>query len=247
MPDRVWRVAVLDSGIAPLPHRELRGIRRFVDEDDRVMEREPRADPIGHGTVVAGIIAAAARPPQLLIAQVLNERGRCTAAVLAAAIDWALAERAQLLHFSVGLPQDRGVLRGAVERALASDVSIVAATPARGGPAYPAFYPGVIRATGDARCTEAEISELGTPQADFGACPRHESNPTRVSRGASIGAAHLSRFIVSHVDAGLAAAATRETLRRLASFHGPERHPRPPVRGHGQRGCPDPVDSPPAR
>ena len=247
MPEPVWRVAVLDSGIAPLPSPGIRGIRRFVDEDDRVIEREPLADPVGHGTVVAGIIAAGARRPQLLLAQVLNERGRCTAAVLAAAIDWALAEGTQLLHLSVGLLQDRGVLRSAVERALASGVLIVAATPARGRAAYPAFYPGVIRVTGDARCSGEEVSYLGTPSADFGACPLHESSSARVSRGASIGAAHLSRFIISRVAAGLEAAATRETLIRLASFHGPERHQRPPAHGRGQPECPDPVDSSPAR
>ena len=247
MPDPVWRVAVLDSGIAPLPSPAVSGIRRFVHEIDRVIETEPIADLVGHGTVVAGIIAAAARPPQLLLAQVLNERGRCTAAVLAAAIDWALAERTQLLHFSVGLLQDRSVLRSAVERAVASGVLIVAATPARGRATYPAFYPGVIRATGDARCSGEEISRLGTPSADFGACPRYESSPARVSRGASIGAAYLSRFIVSRVAAGLAAATTRETLIRLASFHGPERHHRPPPPRCARLEGPEPVDSSPAR
>lgn len=244
MPERVWRVAVLDSGIAPLPSRAVSQIRRFVDEGDRVREREPLADPIGHGTVVTEIIAAAMCPPQLVVAQILNERGRCTPAVLAAAIDWALAQRAQLLHLSVGLHQDRGVLRSAVERAVASGALMVAATPARGTMAYPAFYPGVIRATGDARCRGEEISHLGTPGADFGACPAYESSSARVSRGASIGAAHLSRFIVTHIDAGLAAAPTGEALIRFASFHGPERRHRPPSHGQREPGCPDPVTRP---
>ncbi len=247
MPDAVWRVAILDSGIAPLPSPAVRRIRRFVDGVDRVIEIEPIADPVGHGTVVAGIIAGAARAPQLLLAQVLNERGRCTAAVLAAAIDWALAERTDLLHLSVGLLQDRSVLRSAVERAVASGVLIVAATPARGRGTYPASYPGVIRATGDARCSAAEISHLSTPSADFGACPLHASSSARVSRGASIGAAYLSRFIVSRVAAGLAAATARETLTRLASFHGPARHHRPAAHGCARVEFPEPVDSSRAR
>ena len=247
MPEQSWRVAVLDSGIAPLPACAAERGRRFTDEGDRVLEGEAVEDPIGHGTVVAGIIASAVRPPQLLIAQVLNERGRSSAATLAAAIEWALAQRAQLLHLSLGLHHDRGVLRTAVERALASGVLIVAAAPARGRTAYPAFYPGVIRATGDARCTGTEISHLGTSSADFGACPLLGSGPANVSRGASIGAAHLSRFIVSHVAAGLAAPAVRETLIRLASRRGPEHHGWPPAHEREPLASPDRGDSPHTR
>lgn len=201
-----------------------------MDEGDRVVEREPVEDPVGHGTVVAGIIDSCARPAQLLVAQVLNERGRSTAATLAAAIDWALAQRAELLHFSLGLGHDRPVLRAAIARAAAAGLLVVAAMPARGAAAYPASYPGVIRATGDARCAREEISYLGVSAVDFGACPVDRSDPARVSRGASIGAAHLSRFIVSHVAAGLPPAATWERLTRLAAFRGPERHYRSTTR-----------------
>lgn len=222
MRERAWRVAVLDSGVGPLVWPGESRARRFVDEGDRVEEREPVEDPIGHGTVVSGIIASAVQPVQLLPAQVLNERGRSTAATLAAAIDWALAQRAGLLHISLGLGHDRPVLRVAVERAIAAGVLVVASMPARGAAAYPASYPGVIRATGDARCTREEISHLDTSSADFGACPH--AGFAGLSRGASIGAAHLSRFIVTHVEAGLPRLAAWERLIQLATFRGPERH-----------------------
>jgi len=202
-----------------------------MDEGDRVVEREPVEDPIGHGTVVAGIIESSTRPVQLLVAQVLNGRGRSTAATLAAAIDWAMAQRAELLHFSLGLGYDRPVLRGAIERAIAAGLLIVAAMPARGATAYPASYPGVIRATGDARCAREEISHLGVGSVNFGACPMDYSDPARVCRGASIGAAYLSRFIVTHITAGLRPATTWERLIRLAAFRGPERHYRSTARG----------------
>lgn len=229
MPDQAWRVAVLDSGIAPLPSPPADGIRRFVDDGDQVVERECIEDPTGHGTVVAGIITSSPRPVQLLVAQVMNERGRSTAATLAAAIDWALAQRTQLLHFSLGLGHDRPVLRAAVQRAIAAGLLVVAAMPARGAAAYPASYPGVIRATGDARCGKEEISHLGSYSADFGACPMDRLALARVSRGASIGAAHLSRFIVTHVAAGLPLSETWERLIQLAAFRGPERHCRSPM------------------
>lgn len=224
MPERVWRVAVLDSGIGPLSRHAPDLVTRFVDEGERVLERAPLEDPTGHGTVVADIVASSLRPMELLIAQVLNERGRSTAATLATAVDWAVARRVELLHFSLGLARDRAVLSAAIGRAVASGVLVVAAAPARGVATYPASYPGVIRATGDARCGKEQISYLGTAAADFGACPTHPSLSGRVSRGASLGAAHLSRYIVTHVAAGLAPPKTHEALVRLATFHGPESH-----------------------
>jgi hypothetical protein len=223
VPDGAWRVAVVDSGVDSPQSPRISRARRFVDEGDRVVEREPVADPIGHGTVVAGIIDSSGHPVQLLAAQVLNERGRSTAATLAAAIDWAVTQRAQLLHFSLGLCHDRPVLRAAIERAIAAGLLVVAAIPARGAASYPASYPGVIRATGDARCAKEQISDLRVSSADFGACPMDGPDPARISRGASIGAAHLSRFIVTHLAAGLAPAAVRQSLIRLAAFRGPER------------------------
>lgn len=225
MPERPWRVAVLDSGIGPLapPSPAIRA-RRFVDEADQVLELPTIEDPVGHGTAVAGIIASAPRPVELLIAQVLNERARCTAAVLAAAIAWGLAEGAELLHFSLGLPHDRAVLQAAIAAATAAGVLLVAAAPARGSITYPASYPGVIRATGDARCSGEQIAFLDSAAADFGACPVHRHPSGTVSRGASMGAAHLSRYIVTHMAAGLAAGQVYETLVRRASFLGPERH-----------------------
>jgi subtilisin family serine protease len=224
MPERPWRVAVLDSGIRSLAAPTVTGVRRFVDEGDQVLEHPSIEDCTGHGTIVAGIIASASRPVELVIAQVLNERGRCTAAALAAATTWALAERAELLHFSLGLTQDRAVLRTAIAAAIAAGVLVVAAAPARGPTTYPASYPGVIRATGDARCGAEQISFLDSAAADFGACAVHESPSGKVSRGASIGAAHLSRYIVTHVPTGLAAGQASEALVRGAAFHGPERH-----------------------
>lgn len=225
MLERPWRVAVLDSGIGPLPpSASVVRATRLVDEGDQVLELPPIEDPVGHGTVVAGIIASACRPVELLIAQVLNERARCTAAALAAAIAWGLGQRTGLLHFSLGLPYDRAVLRTAIAEATGAGVLVVAAAPARGATTYPASYPGVIRVTGDARCGGEQISFLDSAGADFGSCPVHRDPLGKVSRGASIGAAHLSRYIVTHMAAGLAAGQVYETLVRRASFHGPERH-----------------------
>lgn len=222
MSERLWKIAIIDSGLAPQIMPRPAQMRRFVDEASSVAELDAIDDPSGHGTVIAGIIASSPRPIELVIAQVLDQHGRGTAASVAAAIEWAGEQGAQLLHLSLGLREDRPVLRASIEKTLAEGRIVVAASPARGAAVYPASYPGVIRATGDARCRSHEISWLGTRGADFGACSIAESG-ARTSRGASVGAAYLSRFIVAHVVPGSSPQLIRATLQRLAGFHGSER------------------------
>jgi subtilisin family serine protease len=223
MADSMWRVAVIDSGIDPQGVACPRAVRRFVDTGSLVIEAEPVTDPTGHGTQIAAIIASGDRPIELIGAQVLNAGGRSTAATVGAAVEWAVSQRVHLIHLSLGLREDRPVLAAAIVAAVASGVLIVASTPARGAPCYPASYPGVLRATGDARCKLDEIAQLDTLQADFGACAEHASAGGRILRGASIGAASLSRFIISKLSPSLDAAAIRDSLAQLSSYRGPER------------------------
>lgn len=224
MAERAWRIAVLDSGVEPALMPNVQQLVRLVDDGDQVHRRAAVDDPLGHGTLVAGIIASAPKPVELLIAQVLNERGRCTAAALAAGIDWALQHGAELLHVSLGLPHDRAVLAAAVAASRKSGALVVAAAPARGLTTYPAAYPGVLRATGDARCGGEQISFLNSASADFGACPVHTDSMGNVARGASIAAAYLSRYILTHVTAGVSAWEVYQNLMQSAVFQGPERH-----------------------
>lgn len=223
MSERVWRVALIDSGVDHDCVAPVREIRRFEDRNEEVVELDPTGDPTGHGTLMAAIIACAERPIELLVAQVTNPRGCCTPAAVAAGVRWALGLSADLIHLSLGLRYDRPVLASAIAMAVGGRTLVVASTPARGAAAYPAAYPGVIRATGDARCSHTEIACIATPQADFGACALHASAHRRSIRGASVGAAHLSRFIVSHLSPILPAAAVRARLAELAAYHGAER------------------------
>jgi hypothetical protein len=230
MPESAWRVAVIDSGIEPSAGLHVEGARRFSERGGQVSETAMVPDPIGHGTVIAQIIASAGVPVELYAAQVLDAGGRATPAAVAAALGWALEQRAQLIHLSLGLRHDRAALGDAIARVIAAGVVVVASTPARGARAYPAAYPGVIRATGDARCLREEISRLATPWADFGACAGHDAADGRVRRGASIGAAHLTRFILRHLPACTAAAAVPRLLAQRARYQGAERRAREAAR-----------------
>jgi hypothetical protein len=223
MRERTWRVAVIDSGVEPSAGLRVKQAQRFTDNDGQVSATEIVPDPIGHGTAIAQIMVSAEACVELYVAQVLDAQGRTTPAAVAAALDWALAQRAQLIHLSLGLAHDRPVLAAAVARVLAAGTVVVASTPARGVRTYPAAYSGVIRATGDARCGREEISHLATPWADFGACALHHGQNGRVQRGASIGAAHLGRFILAHLPPSTEPVEVSRSLARYACYRGAER------------------------
>lgn len=222
MPEARWRVGIVDSGLTADCAFSVSAHRRFVDTGSAVIESAPELDTLGHGTRVARIIRSTDQPCDLCIAQALDERGVSTAATIAAAVQWLLTQQVQLLHLSLGLREDRAPLARAIEAAQRVGTLMVAAAPSRGEKPYPARYPGVLAATGDARCTPQQISDLNADYADFGGSVQCDGGVGQQG-GASIGAAHVTRFIVSHLPPGIVESQARARLATLANFHGRER------------------------
>lgn len=212
------RIAVIDSGIslpdAPIGNRVAFRLR----EDTLDIEQIPaRPDGIGHGSAVAAAILAQAPAAELIDAQIFHDRITASPAAVAAALRWAIGCGAQLATLSLGLSADRPVLRAAVAEALSHGLLLIAASPARGGPVWPAAYPGVIAATGDARCGPGEVSIL--PGA-FGTCPRRpDGNPQ--AGGASLAVGHLAGLLAAAAPPSHGAALAH--LHVTARWHGPER------------------------
>ena len=148
-------------------------------------------DESGHGSRIARIIGDGRDDVAFALAQVLDASGRTSADCVAAGIDWCLGQSVDLIHLSLGLVEDRQVLRASIERAVAVGRVVVASVPARGDVPYPAAYPGVLRATGDARCAAGQVSWLSP--TTFGGCPRAAAG---AGGGASIGAAHVTRALI---------------------------------------------------
>lgn len=145
------RVAVIDSGVQT-DHPDLTGqverSQNFVDD------RPPPAE--GHGTAVAGIIAARAdngagiagiAPGAQLLAlracwQASETQTLCTSLGLAKALYAAIQQGADIINLSLGGPDDR-LLGLLIDQAQARGASVVAALPSAGGP-FPANHAGVL-------------------------------------------------------------------------------------------------------
>jgi subtilisin family serine protease len=160
------RVAVIDSGI-DVGHPELRGrIAAWKSFVGGTMN-----DQFGHGTFVAGEIAAIADngagiaglapPARLVIAKVVEPDGTIPPKAEAQAIRWAVRQHARVINLSFGSVRDpaNGVNDGyssaerrAIEYAVRRGVLVVAAVgngtdaPSRPWPyaSYPAAFPHVL-------------------------------------------------------------------------------------------------------
>ena len=148
------RIAVLDTGI-DLRHPDLR--ESIVEAVDFTQSRTGVADLSGHGTHVAGIIAArrnqfgvvgVAPKAELLIAKVLGDNGTGSPEAIASAIDWAVRQRADLISMSLGAPLALDLVHRAIKNAIQQGKFIICAAgnngPELGTVNYPAAYPETI-------------------------------------------------------------------------------------------------------
>jgi hypothetical protein len=105
-------VAVVDSGIDGT-HPEFEG---RIHEARSFVAGPALVDTVGHGTMVAGEIAAAmdngqgiagiAFPAELLVAKVVGENGSISLEAEARAIRWAVDKGARVINLSLGGPRD---------------------------------------------------------------------------------------------------------------------------------------------
>lgn len=162
-------------------------------------------DQLGHGSALLEVMAEQAPDAEFAIAQIFTERLATTPAQVAAAIDWLVEQQVDLINLSLGLRNDREVLRTACERALAAGVIICASSPAKGDPVYPSAYPGVLRMTGDARCqSPQQLSCLKTQYADFGGYVKARNGVIGASAGCAQLTGHIGRYLSQGGAADLA-------------------------------------------
>lgn len=215
------RIGVIDSGCSAHQAGRISAARRFWLEQGVLCEGPAQDDALGHGSQVLDCVLAQGGEGDVLVAQVFGQQWLTSALQVGAALFWLVEQGATLINMSLGLQQDRHVLRAACAMAVEAGVLLCASSPARGAPVYPACYPGVIRVTGDARCTPGQWSWLDSAQAEFGA-------PVGVAGGTS-GASLACAAFSGQLRALLTAQPTASHdqvlahLRTHAAYIGPER------------------------
>jgi len=181
------RVAVIDTGVQG-DHPDLNG--KVIAGYDFILPDPSKSnygqiDGDGHGTHVAGTIAAVdnnfgviggAPGATIVPVRVLDCQGSGFTASVAQGINWAVdSANVQVISLSLGGPSD-GVLKAAIDHALANKVVVVAAA-GNGGPGaqpvYPAAYPGVIAVGAIAQPSVAVRLSGGSDAADT---PRATAN-----------------------------------------------------------------------
>ena len=146
------KIAIVDTGIEST-HPDLKD--RVVDGYSAI--GSSWEDENGHGTHVAGIVAAIGAPggvygvaprAKLLAVRVLDERGSGTLSDLIDGLSWTSRSGADIVNMSLGSPMNHPLLERAIQALIRQGVLVVAAAgnsgPHIGSVGYPARLAGVI-------------------------------------------------------------------------------------------------------
>ncbi|GAB3277268.1 S8 family peptidase [Sinomonas notoginsengisoli] len=172
------KVAVLDTGVAA----DNPDIWSQVTASANFSTSSTQDDMYGHGTHVAGIVAAIANNAMgvagvcytctILNGKVLDDNGSGTSSAIAQGIDWAVASGAKVINMSLAMRFGSTTLQTAVNNAWNKGVVIVAAAGNTGAQykMYPAAYSNVIAvAATDNNDAKASFSTYGAKWVDVAA------------------------------------------------------------------------------
>ncbi|WP_037291030.1 S8 family serine peptidase [Saccharibacillus sacchari] len=178
------KVAVIDSGISPHPELTIAGGVSTIGDSPNFSA--DFSDGNGHGTHVAGIIAAnsgngmvsgTAPGASLYAVKALGADGKGTLQDVLEGIDWAIGQKVDIINMSLGSSQDSQALHDMVDKAYNNGIVVVASAGNSGTDAnantdtvnYPAKYSSVISvAAVDRNLQRAYFSSTG-PKVDFAA------------------------------------------------------------------------------
>ena len=170
-------IAVLDTGIGP--HPDLTIVDGVTITNGVAIAGSPYVDDNGHGTHVAGIIAAmkndigvvgVAPKANLYAVKVLDSSGSGYVSDIVAGIDWAIDHNINIINMSLGSSSYSSLLKEEVDMAYSKGILLVAAAGNSGtkrttidNVEYPAKFESVIAAAAtDVNNFRASFSSTGT-------------------------------------------------------------------------------------
>ncbi|AQX56254.1 S8 family serine peptidase [Priestia flexa] len=125
------KIAILDSGINK-KHEEFNDLTfkeyNVIAPDDNI------TDDFGHGTAIAGIIAAKGikttgiiQNVQIFDVKVLNEKGQGKIEDVVEGIEWSIKQNVDIINISFGFSSDKAELKSAINNAIEQNIIITAA------------------------------------------------------------------------------------------------------------------------
>jgi subtilisin len=235
------KVAVFDSGI-DANHEDLNvkgGYSAFNDS--------PYSDGNGHGTHVAGTIAAlnnsvgvvgVAYDVELYAVKVLNSQGSGSLSGITKGLEWAIQNNMNIINMSLGTPQPSDILKQWCDLAYNSGILVVAAAGNSGNSSgtgdtveYPAKYASVMAvASTDSNDRRASTSSTG-PNVEISAPGVNIYSTIPGSRygyasGTSMASPHVAgaAALVWKANPGLSNQQLRQRLVSTAKYLGNSNH-----------------------
>ncbi len=145
------KISILDSGVDK-EHTALKGLVKA--EFNAINSGEPTNDILGHGTAVAGIIAAQNNEKglmgvspnvELYSAKVLDNEGNGTLESIVKGIKWSIENEVDIINLSFGISKDKPLLEKTIKEATNNGIIVIASAGNRfGGEVdFPATYDNV--------------------------------------------------------------------------------------------------------
>lgn len=223
------RVAVLDTGV-DCAHPDLAGA--CLPGHNSLNPRLPPDDDAGHGTHVAGIIAARlnwsgavgmAPEASVLPVKVLNSSGTGKVSEVIDGIEWAVANKADIINMSLGAKKYYEAQAKAVKAARDAGVTVICAAGNDGGAvSYPAAYDGALAVAAIDYSNQLAPFSCRGPEIDFAApgVKIYSAAPGgsfRLISGTSQAAPHVTGVAALAVGLGVKAPAELEKALARAS------------------------------
>lgn len=146
------KIAIIDSGIDN-KHKALKG--KIKGEFNAINPSMPAIDELGHGTAVAGVIAAEDKDlglmgvspnVELYSVKVLDNHGNGAVEDFVKGIEWSIENGMDIINLSFGISKDKQALKDSIDKAIENEIIIVssAGNTYGGATEYPASYEKVI-------------------------------------------------------------------------------------------------------